>query len=269
MRPAALAFDAAASGFDRRFGAWLSVAAQRQVVRRALMSAFPPGGRIFEIGCGTGEDAAWLSDRGFRLFPTDASPTMVDLTTSKLARFGTPATAMSAEECKGFANRYLADGGIPFDGAFSNFAALNCVADLAPVAQGLGRLLKPGSAAMLVIFGTFSPPEMLVEVLRGRPGQALRRFRRGDVPARLGGKNFTVRYHRVRELQQVMRPWFRLVGRLGVGIFVPPSAAEPWISEHPRLLRVFESFDRLACRPLAFLGDHVLYHFERTDAPLS
>jgi SAM-dependent methyltransferase len=269
MRPAALAFDAAAPGFDRRFGEWLSVAAQRQAVRRALTETFPPGGRIFEIGGGTGEDALWLAQRGFNVVLTDPAPTMVELSTKKLSRFGSRAEEMAAEDIEQLARRYVTEDGALFDGAFSNFAPLNCVGDLAPVGRGLAKLLKPGSAAMLVLFGVFSPGEILVECLRGRPGQALRRLSRGDVPARLGGKEFVVRYHRASEICLAMRPWFRLVRRLGIGIFVPPSAAEPWISRQPRFLALLERLDRLGRRPLAFLGDHVLYHFERTDAQIS
>ena len=66
-----------------------------------------------------------------------------------------------------------------------------------------------------------------------------------------------------------MRPWFRLVGRRGIGVFVPPSAAEPWISQHPRLMHLMERADQWASRPLALLGDHVLFDFERTLAPAS
>jgi SAM-dependent methyltransferase len=269
MRPAALAFDAAAPEFDRRFGNWLSVAAQRRSVRRALVAAFSAGGRIFEIGGGTGEDSLWLAERGFDVFLTDASPAMVELSGNKLARFGGRTEVMAAEDIQPFAERYLTAGGGPFDGAFSNFAPLNCVADLAPVGHGLARLLKPGSAAMLVLFGTFPPGEMLVELLRGRPGLSFRRLTRGEVSARLGGKDFVVRYHRARELCSAMQPWFALVQQLGIGIFVPPSAAEPWISRHPRFLAALDQLDRWGGRPLAALGDHVLYHFERTDAPVS
>jgi hypothetical protein len=58
-----------------------------------------------------------------------------------------------------------------------------------------------------------------------------------------------------------------MVSRRGIGIFVPPSAAEPAISNFPRLLAVLEGLDRVASRPLALLGDHVLYHLERRDVP--
>jgi hypothetical protein len=111
-----------------------------------------------------------------------------------------------------------------------------------------------------------SPGEMLVEALRGRPRQSLRRLRKGPVPARLGGQSFNVVYHRRNALKNAMQPWFRLLKTVGIGVFVPPSAAEPWISRHRGLLRVLTALDRSAERALAPFADHVLYHFERTDA---
>jgi hypothetical protein len=117
---------------------------------------------------------------------------------------------------------------------------------------------------MLVLFGTFCPGEMLTEVLHKRPDQALRRCKRGPLPARLAKREFPIVYHRRADLMQTFAPWFVLEKRLGIGVAVPPSAAEPWISHHPRLLGAMEALDRTLSRPLAFLGDHVLYQFRRT-----
>ncbi len=118
-----------------------------------------------------------------------------------------------------------------------------------------------------MVFGTLCPGEWMVEALRGRPKAMFRRLSRGEVPARLGGHEFSVRYHRRRDLQRALAPWFRPAGRRGIGVFTPPSAAEPWISHHPRLLGALEMLDRALSLALAPLGDHVLYRFERTRAP--
>jgi len=125
---------------------------------------------------------------------------------------------------------------------------------------------KFGDLALLVIFGRVCPGEWLVETLRGRSRNAFRRIAVGDQPARLGGREFTVRYHRRRDLERVMTPWFRPAGRLGVGVFVPPSAAEPWISRHPGMLHALETLDRGLAGALAPFGDHILYRFVRTEA---
>ena len=257
---AAEAFDSIASDFDRRFSGWRSVEAQRRAVRAELIHAFPSGSRLIEVGGGTGDDALWLAAQGREVLLTDASPAMVAAASSK----GVRAKVAAAERFGELADE-LADEP-RFDGAYSVFAPLNCVADLRPYAQGLARLLRPGAPLMLVMFGTCCPGEMLVETLRGRPGNALRRFSRGDVPARLKGREFNVRYYRQADLERMLSPWFRLQSRRGIGIFIPPSAAEPWISRHPRLLGALEKLDRIAARPLAVLGDHVLYRFERTPA---
>jgi SAM-dependent methyltransferase len=267
LRPAALAFDAVADQFDSRFGPWLSVAAQRRAVRRALLDAFPIGAHVLEMGGGTGEDAGWLTERGRRVLLTDASPSMVRIAARKLAGTGSSAIAAPAEEMERIAEERTSAGEPLLDGAFSNFAGLNCVGDLAPVARGLARMLGPGAPVLLVLFGPLPPGEVVTEVLRGRPRSAVRRLARGDVAARLGGREFTVRYHRPGDVARALSPWFRSVRRLGVGVFVPPSAAEPRISSHPRLLGLLEMLDRAVERPLALLGDHVLYHWERTGAP--
>jgi SAM-dependent methyltransferase len=263
LRPAALAFDAVALAFDSRFGAWSSVAAQRRAVRAAMLQRFLLGGRLLEVGGGTGEDAVFLAERGFDVVLTDPSPTMVKLAAEKLIPLGASAEIAAGEEMDAFAERYLSARRPLFDGVFSNFAPLNCVIDLEPVARGLASLLKPGSAAMLVLFGTCCPGEMVVETLRGRPAQAFRRCKRGVVPASLSKREFQVVYHRASEVERAFAPWFVLERRIGIGVAVPPSAAEPWISAHPRLLATMERLDRVIASPLALLGDHVLYQFRR------
>ena len=264
LQPAAAAFEAIAPSFDSRFGAWRSVAAQRRAVRSVLLREFPTGGSIFEIGGGTGEDAAFLAAHGYRIYMTDPSPAMVSIAGSKLVPLECHTAIVAAEELDEFAARYLSAGGAPFDGAYSNFAALNCVEDLRPVARALARLLRPGARAMLVLFGCLCPCEMLAETLRRRPERAMRRLRSGAVPAHLAGHQFSVVYHRRAQLERAFTPWFSLEKRFGIGITVPPSAAEPWISQHPRLLNFMEHLDRVICGSLALLGDHVLYQFRRT-----
>lgn len=269
VSPAIQAFDAVAARFDARFGAWRSVAAQRREVRAHLDRAFPRGARVLEIGGGTGEDARWLAARGREVLLTDGAPSMVRIAREKLrSQRGPEPRVLPAESLGALADERSLAGIAPFDGAFSNFAALNCVESLDGFAGGLARLLRPGAPALLVLFGTRCPGEVVVQLARRDVRAALRRRLRGAVPARLGGREFSVRYHTSADLRRAMSPWFRLRRRAGIGVFVPPSAAEPWISEHPSLVRMLEAIDRVTGRALAPLGDHVLYWFERApDAP--
>jgi SAM-dependent methyltransferase len=267
---AIIAFGAAAATFDERFSEWASVAAQRNAVRRHLLRVFPPGARLVELGGGTGEDALYLARHGRRVLVTDGAAAMVERVRDKAASAGLSerigAEVLAIEDIEAFARDRLASGQQRFDGAFSNFAALNCVPDLRPVARALAALLQPGAAALLVIFGPLAPGEVVVQLLRGNPRAAFRRLRAGPVPARLGGVSFPVWYPRPARAAKAFEPEFRHVATRGIGVFVPPSAAEPAISRQPRLLALLERLDHLAERPLARLGDHVLLHLERTGS---
>lgn len=267
--PAAVrAFDAVADQFDDRFSGWHSVTAQRWAVRRFLLRTFPPGARLLELGAGTGEDAVCLLAHEYRVVLTDGSPTMVAQATAKIRRAGFEGRAdveqLVLERLGTFAERQRQCGSAPFDGAYSNFAVLNCVADPAALGASLAPLLRPGAAFIPVVFGTWCPGEMLVQLLRGDPRASLRRRKRGMVPARIGGREFAVWYRPPAVWARAFAPYFHLRRVRGIGILVPPSAAEPAISRHPRLVRTLEALDRALTAPLARLGDHLLLHFERT-----
>jgi SAM-dependent methyltransferase len=262
LAPAARAFDAVAERFDERFSPWLSVTAQRRAVRACLAEAFPRPSHLLEVGGGTGDDALWMAERGHEVLMTDVSPRMIAVAARKFAGRERLAVRCCGAEVLA---EIAADGRRRFDGAWSTFAALNCVAALGPVAHALAALLRPGGQLLLVLFGTCSPGEMIIEAARGRPREVFRRFRRGPVPARLGGEHFTVHYHRPTAIARSFAPWFEPCGQRGIGVFVPPSAAEPWISRHPRLLGGLEAIDRRASLPLWRFGDHVLYHLKRTE----
>lgn len=271
LSPALRAFDALAPGFDEAFAAWKSVAAQRRAVRRALLAAFPTGARLLELGGGTGEDALFLASEGRRVHVTDGAPAMVERTRAK-ARASSLADRVTAErlaveELPAWAASRAVSGAPPFDGAFSNFAALNCVADHGAAARGLSVVLPAGARALLVVFGPASPGEVAVLLARGRFRAAFRRFSRAPVPARVAGETFAVTYPSPRAFAAAFAPWFTLRKTTGIGLFVPPSSAEPWVSRVPGAVAAGEALDRVLARPLALLADHVLLDFTRTSVP--
>ncbi len=260
------AFDALAPLFDVRFGAWKSVAAQRAAVRAELLAAFNPGASLLELGGGTGEDALYLAEHGFRVHLTDGSSAMINRAREKVlsARCEDRVTL----QCLAIEALSALPDGAAFDGCFSNFAAFNCVEDCSVPARALARVLAPGALALFVIFGPCCPGEMLTLLLRGEGSRAFRRLSRRGVAARAGGHSFTVFYPTPGAFARSFAPWLRIRHVKGAGIFVPPSSAEPWISEHPRLLTLMQRLDRATSSPLALLGDHVMVTLERTGAPV-
>jgi len=255
-------FDLIAENYDRIFTDPQIGRAQRAAVRRVLEKEFHRGHRVLEIGCGTGEDACFLAHRGVEVFACDSSSGMVAVTTKKVAIRGLQHLVkphlLAAEQISS-----LEDS---FDGAFSNFGVLNCVADLSALAKSLGRLLRPGATMVLCLMGPCCWWEIAWYLAHGNPRKAFRRLRRGGVTARLaGGTPVRVYYPRVSSLAHAFAPHFRLRAIKGVGVLVPPSYLEFWANRFSPLLRFAVHADAIleGCPGVRLLADHVLLTFER------
>ena len=261
-------FDAVAARYDETFTASKIGRAQRASVWRELAKAFHSGARVLEIGCGTGVDASFLAERGVRVVACDSSAQMIAVTTRRILENGLQALVqprlLPAEDIASLS------AGEPFDGAFSNFGALNCIADLERLSQDLAKLLRPGAIALLCWMGPHCLWETVWYSAHGKWEKAFRRFKnnKDGVTARIAeGASVRVDYPSVRSLARTFAPDFRLRSLKGVGIAVPPSYLEPWAQVHPQLLRLCERADSYIgrCPGIRGLADHLLLRFERAS----
>ncbi len=260
-------FDAVAERYDETFTTSRFGQAQRASVWKELERAFRPGHRVLEIGCGTGVDACFLADHGVKVVACDSSPQMINLAIRRVSENGKDGAVrprlLAAEDIASLQN------GGSFDGAFSNFGALNCVEDLGQFARDLALLLKPGATALLCWMGRYCLWEIAWYLAQGKPSKAFRRLHREGVTARLApGASIRVRYPSVRELARTFAPEFRIKSVKGVGVAVPPSYLEPWANRFPGLFDLTVRTDSLLgrCPGIYFLADHVLLEFRREDA---
>ena len=83
----AAAFDAIASRYDDMFSAAANplIAMMRARVMRAVDRHFPEPATLLEIGCGTGEDALALLERGHDVIACDPAPSMIATARAKVA----------------------------------------------------------------------------------------------------------------------------------------------------------------------------------------
>jgi ubiquinone/menaquinone biosynthesis C-methylase UbiE len=260
-------FDAVAIRYDETFTASKIGQAQRRSVWSELAKAFGPGDRILEIGCGTGVDACFLAERGVRVLACDSSSEMIAVAARRIQENGhqklIQPLLLRAEDIASL------PAGELFDGAFSNFGALNCVADLRQMASDLARRLSPGSLALLCWMGSCCLWEMIWYLAQGNREKAFRRWKRNGTTARIAEGVFVhVNYPGVRLLARTFAPEFRLTSFKGIGVAVPPSYLEPWTRRHPRWFQLFERADSCIARGpgIRALADHVLVRFERTRA---
>lgn len=264
-------FDAIASVYDRTFTSSLIGRAQRGVTTRALDGLFRQGQRVLELNCGTGIDAIHLASRGIEVLACDISSRMIEEACQRAAETLHGSVSRSKASFRVLATEdigMLRQEGLSgyFDGAFSNFAGLNCVKDLPAAAGNLEALLRPGARVLLCLFGRFCLWEILWYLGRAMPGKAFRRLRAGGTIGQLGeGVTVNVHYPSVRDLTRIFAPQFTLKRWKGVGVAIPPTYMEELAQRFPKLLDGLANLDsRLGSCPLVrATADHVLLVFER------
>jgi hypothetical protein len=153
-----------------------------------------------------------------------------------------------------------------FDGAFSNFSGLNCVADLNRTARDLAGLVTMGAPVLVCLSTRFCLSEMIWYLLHGQVRKAFRRFS-GTAIARVGEFTVKVQYPTLRALKRMFSSHFILRSCTGIGVTVPPSYVEPVMRKYPRLLSLLSRIDKRIARLPWFrtIGDHMLIHFERVE----
>jgi hypothetical protein len=159
-----------------------------------------------------------------------------------------------------------------FDGAFSNFGALNCVEDVRKLAIDLAGLLKPGATALLCWMGPYCIWEIVWYLAYRNRRNAFRRFKSGGVTAKIAeDASVQVHYPSFKSIQRSFAPEFRVRSVQGVGVAVPPSYCESWACRHPRLLKLYSKFDSHLgrCPGIRVLGDHLLVRLQREPSALA
>ena len=259
-----LAFDSLAARYDDLFTRSMIGRAQRGVVWAVLIDAFEPGSHILELNCGTGEDALFLAQHDVSIVACDASERMIETARQRMQAEDPEAPIqlelLPTEHLAKLRPKEL------FDGAFSNFSGLNCIADLSQTARDLAALVTMRAPVLVCLSTRFCLSEMIWFVLHGEFRKAFRRSS-GVAIAKVGDFAVKVHYPTLRAVKRMFAPSFLLRSCRGIGIAVPSSYLEPMIRKYPRVLSVLRLIDRVISRLPWFrtIGDHMLLCFERVE----
>lgn len=258
------AFDAVAPHYDSVYGlgsntmmSWM-----RGQSLNLLEATFPPGSRLLEIGCGTGEEAVALAQARRHVLATDISPRMAALTAerSRDAGLADRVTALC-----------LPAGGVAalritehFDGAYASFGGLNCEPQLGPLCGALSRLLKPGGAFVCSVMARWCPFEIAWFCLHGQPSTAFRRLHRGWQPAPVAGAKgadvtVATRYLALSDVKRAFRDGFQIEMTMALPLLLPPPYLDELYRKRRSLFDKLEPWERrLRTRwPFRRWGDHI------------
>lgn len=119
---------------------------QQPLIRwlKPFLAQIPQGGRILELGCGGGQDSAFMLDAGFDVTPTDGSPELAAQAAKRLRR---PVETLLFEDIA-FDRA--------FDGVFANACLLHAPRSALPgIMTRIHAALKPGGT----LFASFKAGE--------------------------------------------------------------------------------------------------------------
>lgn len=228
-------------------------------------SAFPPGGHLVELGCGTGDEALALADSGFRVTALDPASRMIEIARAKAAERGLGARVTFHPGRARDVARIVAteEGGPLFDGGLSSFA-LSYEPDLSEVAKALGQVLRPQAPLVISTMNRLCASEGLLAFVSGRWGLAGRRLR--SATRHKVGQVYTTIYPRTpAEVRRAFHPAFELQHIRALPVLLPPHYANRALQRWPLLLEGARHLDRRwADAPLLRqLGDHTVFWFRR------
>lgn len=217
----------------------------RYVFQERLLPAFPAGSRLLDLGCGSGEDALWLASRGRVVVGVDVASSMIERARALLEREPLARERVRFEVCAAEAVQGLGEA---FDGAYSDFGALNC-GDLKAIGRALARVLRPGAALVLSLAGPSPLPRLLSRAPVGR-GEA-RGAWPADVPA-------PTHYPTLARVRRAFGPEFTWSGGFSLGALVPDPGHADWVVRHPQAFGVLAALESVvrSWPLLRALGDH-------------
>jgi SAM-dependent methyltransferase len=255
-----MAFDALAADYDRHFTAIPTARWLRSRVHSRLVQLYPPGSNVLELGCGTGEDAAFLAGIGVAVLATDASRAMLDIARQKNAsqpRIQFAQLDLNALSDSGF------DG--PFAGVYANFGVMNCVDDLPTLARWLATRTAPGARLGFAVMSPICLWEIGWHGVHGDFRTAFRRLRKNAVFTTEEGESIYVHYPTPKQFRQTFAPYFRQTHLQPLGIALPPSEIYAAVEKRPALLPLLTALERPLERVslLSRFADHYWIELER------
>ncbi|MGZ3951825.1 MAG: class I SAM-dependent methyltransferase, partial [Flavisolibacter sp.] len=257
------AFTKQAEIFDQLYADDKVVRYKRKRVRHHILKYAQEGGHMLELNCGTGEDAIYFAQKGFRVHATDISSGMLEVLRKKI-KGSVYEGRVTTEQCS-FTELEMLSDKQAYDYIYSNLGGLNCTADLERVLKSLGGLVKQGGVVTLVIISKFCLWESLL-LFKGKFRTAFRRLlsNKGS-RAQVEGKTFKCWYYNPSFVKKGLSDMFNYIDLEGLCTIVPPSYIYHFAEKYPKAFQfMISTEERLKQRwPWNRVGDYFIISFRK------
>ncbi len=248
-------YDAIASRYDNLVDDTPGDAWTRDAFRALVLETVPPGSLLLDFGCGTGTDALWYAQHGFRVVAYDNSPGMVEQLARKCAaEIDKGSVIPRCYDYKSFLTRGVA---AQPDAIVSNFAVLSAIPDLAQLFTAFGRALHPGGRVIVSILNPVFWKDMV-------HGWWWRSFMRslGKGTKLLLGRELEAYWHTAPTVVAAASPFFVKLGQASPGFLVARrSAQHEWVAPRSLAERLERKFWK--AYPFRNLGQYIFLVFRR------
>jgi ubiquinone/menaquinone biosynthesis C-methylase UbiE len=250
------AFSAQSALFDEADEKNLIIKWMREQVREHVLKLWKSGNSILELNAGTGLDAIYFAEKGFKIHATDNAQGMIDVLDKKIS-LQSLTGKITTQRCSFAELETINQAG--FDHIFSNFGGLNCTDRLDEVIDSFDKFLKPGGTTTLVIMPKICSWELML-ALKGNFKIAFRRFKKGGVRSHIEGKYFNTYYYSPTQVRKMFGERYSLISIKGLGIFVPPPYLDTFPIKHPSIYGALQSIDKTISTtpPFRSLADHFI-----------
>lgn len=230
-------FDSYAADYDEHFTHSSIGQLQRKSVWRFIQPALQNVTSVLEINCGTGHDALYLANKGFKVTATDASAGMIGVAKRKAEGYSNLSFIQAS-----FSDLTNLLKGNTYDFVLSNFGGLNCIGenDIRKLSKDLHQLLNVNGKAGLVVMGRKCIWEQLYFTIKGDTKKAFRRKNKQSVDSSLTPTWF----YSPDEMARIFRTNFAIQYVRPIGLLVPPSYLQAWFNNKKWLLNLLAAIEK-------------------------
>jgi ubiquinone/menaquinone biosynthesis C-methylase UbiE len=228
----------------------------RQEVRLHVMDYLGEGDKILELNAGTGTDAVFFAQKGYKVHATDIAEGMIKQLKNKVKKHGLN-DLITIQKCSFYELDKLNEG--PFNYIFSNFGGLNCSPDLKEITKHFPNILARNGRVTLVLMPPICPWELAL-IFRMHFKTAFRRLKRNGTKSHIEGKYFNTFYYTPHDVLKALGENFKKLKLQGLASFTPPPYMENFPQKYPVLFRNLNKFDKYFSNHFPFnsLADHFI-----------